>query len=580
MGVPFRQYWKLLGKYFRPQWQRIALLGALLLVSNALLLVNPQILRSFIDTAMGDGAAERLISLALIFIALALLVQLLLVAATYVGAYISWTATNALRLDLAAHCLQLDMAFHKEHSPGEMIERIDGDVSTLSNFFSQLVLEVINNLLLMTGVLALLFSLDWRVGLPMTVFAAMVLVLLTYLQLKTVPFWHALRDMSSSFFGWLGEHLAGTADLRANGATGHVMRRFAQQLQRWAPIQRRAKLGGYSMWIAGVLTFALGQALAFGLGLHLWGRALISLGTVYIIFHYTELLQGPILKIREQLEDLQEASASIERINALLALQSRIVDGPGETPPGDRLALEMRDVSFSYEADQQLLRNISFRVEPGETLGLLGRTGSGKTSLVRLIMRLYDPLSGTVELGGVPLQRQRLRELRRRVGMVSQDVQLFHASLRDNLTLFKPGLPDEQISGLLEELGLGPWLRSLPAGLDTMIEGSSELSAGQAQLLGCTRLFLLDPSVVILDEASSRLDPVTDRLVDQAIRKLLEGRTSIIIAHRLSTVERVDKIMILQDGEIVEYGPRRALAENPNSRLAGLLRAGMSEVLA
>jgi len=239
------------------------------------------------------------------------------------------------------------------------------------------------------------------------------------------------------------------------------------------------------------------------------------------------------------------------------------------------------NVCFAYDAESEpVIRDLDFRLEAGQVLGLLGRTGSGKTTLTRLLFRLYDPQSGAIALGGVNLKETSLQELRRRVGIVTQEVQLFHATIRENLTLFDETIPDARILEAIEVLGLGPWLAGLPEGLDTVLSGSGGLSAGEAQLLAFTRAFLHDPGLVILDEASSRLDPATEQLIERAVDRLLTNRTGIIIAHRLHTVHRADAILILESGERVEYGKRETLLRDPESRFARLMQAGMEEMLA
>jgi ABC-type multidrug transport system fused ATPase/permease subunit len=236
-------------------------------------------------------------------------------------------------------------------------------------------------------------------------------------------------------------------------------------------------------------------------------------------------------------------------------------------------------VCFAYGDDAPVLRDVSFALAPGEVLGVLGRTGSGKTTLTRLLLRLSDPASGSVCLGGIDLRSALSASLRARVGMVTQEVQLFHASLRDTLTFFDRAVPDEQIIQALHELHLWEWYRTLPRGLDTPL-APGDMSAGQGQLLAFARVFLKDPGLVILDEASSRLDPATERLTEAAVDRLLAGRTGIIIAHHLATVERADHILILDDGRMVEYGARAALARDPDSRFATLLRGDLGEALA
>jgi ABC-type multidrug transport system fused ATPase/permease subunit len=213
-------------------------------------------------------------------------------------------------------------------------------------------------------------------------------------------------------------------------------------------------------------------------------------------------------------------------------------------------------------------------------LGLLGRTGSGKSSLARLLVRLYEPTGGAIRLGGIPTTAATIHETRRRVGLVTQEVQLFQASVRDNITLFNPDIHAERIITVLEELGLGPWLRALSNGLDTSLGAGGGLSAGQAQLLAFARIFLADPGLVVLDEASARLDPATEQLIERAVDKLLQNRTAILIAHRLGTVQRADEILILEQGHILEAGPRRDLAVDPSSHFYRLLQTDLTEVLA
>jgi len=544
----------------------------LLLTGVGLQLLNPQIIRYFIDTYIGGGQTAPLTYAALLFISIAVINQALSIFAAYISQNVAWTATNRLRADLVAHCLGLDMAFHKAHTPGEFIERIDGDVNILSNFFSQFVVHLLSNAVLLIGVLALLFREDWRVGLAVTAFALAALLILIHIRNRAVPYWVADRQMSANFFGFLGEQLAGTEDIRANGATSYVMRRFYLLLRSWLPVTRRASLAAY-LGIITLTVFAIGNAIALALGAYLWSIDSITIGTIYLIFYYTNLLTQPIEQIRNQLQDLQKAGASIERVQQLFHIEPAIADGIGTPLPMGALSMEFRNVSFSYVADNTVLHNLTFSLQPGKVLGVLGRTGSGKTTLARLLLRLYDFQQGQIRLGDVPIEKASLRELRQKVGMVTQDVQLFHATVRDNLTFFNRDIPDQQILAVLDDLELSPWYRSLPNGLDTELGSDGEgLSAGEAQLLAFTRVFLANLGLVILDEASSRLDPATERLIERAISKLLQGRTGIIIAHRLGTLARADEILILEDGHLLEHNSRALLAGDSSSRFYKLLQ--------
>lgn len=556
------------------------MLALLLFVSIGLQLVNPQILRFFIDGATSGSSTQILATAALLFLGTAIVQQVCAVLATYFGESIAWTATNALRVDLAAHCLRLDLAFHKTRTPGELIERIDGDVTALANFFSRFVIGVIGNLLLLLGVLVLFFREDWRIGLVESMFACAALYALLHLRAIAVPHWLAVREKSAKFYGFIGEHLAATEDLRANGATAYVMRRFYELLREWFPFIEKSWVAALSMEGATRFIFGIGIAMAFALGAYFSTSGQMSLGSVYLVFYYTELLFIPLMQLRDQMRDLQMASAGVTRVQELFSATPQIQDGPGQALPTGALAVHFNRVSFGYESDENVLHDLTFDLAPGKILGLLGRTGSGKTTLARLLFRLYDTTAGEISLSGVPIRNARLADLRQRVGMVTQDVQLFDGTLRDNLTFFNRSIRDEQIVAVLEELELRAWFDSLAGGLDKQFQAGSGLSVGEAQLVAFARVFLKSPGLVILDEASSHLDPGTEALIERAVTRLLRNRTGIVIAHRLATVQRADEIMILDQGHIQEYGARADLVRDPASRFSQLLRVGMDEVLA
>jgi len=581
VGIPLRQYYRLLARYLSPQKRMVSLLGILIVANLMLQLARPQLLRIFVDTATGTRSDYALGVTALAFVIVALLGSALEACSEYVSETVGWTAANKLRGDLAAHCLALDMSFHKAHTPGELIERLDGDVTKLSRFFSQLVIGVFANALLLVGVVIVLFREDYRVGIGLGVFTLSAVGVLTYLRGIAVPYWAATRQLSGKFYGFLAEHLAGTEDIRANGARGYVMFRFFEQLRAWLPAMRKAYVADVSLWGATILTFALGNAIAFGLSAYLWAEGLVTIGAIFMIIQYTELLRWPIEQIRNQMQELQRAGASIARVVSLLEKRSRVVDGHVSALPSGPLSVELRGTSFSYEPDEDpVLQDITLRLEPGKVLGLLGRTGSGKTTLARLLLRLYDPTDGSVEIGGVSTRDTTLAALRSKVAFVTQDVQLFQATIRDNLTLFDPGVTDNQALAVLSELGLGAWLDSQPLGLDTVLApGGAGMSAGEAQLLALARCFLMDPGLVVLDEASSRLDPATEHLLERAVTRLLANRTGVIIAHRLETVERADDILILEHGHVIEHGSRVDLLHQPDSRFNALLQTGLKELL-
>jgi ATP-binding cassette subfamily B protein len=581
--LPLGHQLALLSVYVRPQWPWVLLLAALLFSSTGLQLLNPQVVRAFIDAATGslDAGLSRY---ALLFIGVALAQQALAVAAAFVSERVGWTATNALRSDLMRHVLGLDLGFHKARTPGELIERIDGDVTAMASFFSQFVIQILGNVLLLIGVLLVLWREDWRAGAAITLFVVAALATMGSLRGLAVPYWRAARQASAELFGFLEERLAGTEDIRSAGAPAYVLRRLFGFTRERLRTGRKARVMSALPWGIPIAFAAIGTSTAFLVSAYLYQSAAITIGTAFLILYYTRDLFQPLNRTTAQIEEFQRASAGASRVRDILGLTSALAEGAAALPAG-ALSVELARVSFAYADDEAaegelVLRDVDFRLGPGTTLGLLGRTGSGKTTIARLLFRLYDPAEGVVRLGGVDLRRASLTGLRARVGMVTQDVQLFRATVRENLTFFDGSISDERIWAALGQLEIAEWCRALPSGLDTLLgAGGTGLSAGEAQLLAFTRVFLRDPGLVILDEASSRLDPETERLIETAVDKLLAGRTAIVIAHRLATVQRVDEVMILEGGQVAEHGSRAALAADPESRFAGLLRSGLEQVL-
>ena len=579
-SIPLRRYGRLLATYTGSQKGLLAIVGALILTSNALQLVNPQIIRYFIDEAASGRELAVLIIVASSFVGVAVAQQVVSVLASYASSLAGWKATNALRTDLTRHSLSLDMSFHNRHTPGEMIERIDGDASALGGFFSTFVVHIAGNALLLAGILVMLFREDWRAGVTLAVFVVVSLSALARLRNAAVGHWKANRDASTETFAFIEERLAAREDIRTNGAEAYVAHDLQKQLRNWF---RRRVAAALVTSVSGNLSWLLmsfGSVLALAIGAYLFLEDVITIGTVYMLFHYTTLLANPINSVAGEVGDLQRAGASIARIVDLFGTTSSIRDGPGTRFGSHPLSLSFEGVSFGYDPLVPALHDVSFEVRPGSTLGLIGRTGSGKTTTTRLILRLYDVDAGRILVGGRDIRHAAVSELRTQIGVVTQDVHLFHGTVRDNLTFFDKGVADETLLTLIEEVGLARWYMSLPRGLDTRIRPSDEaMSAGEAQLLAFARIFLQDPGIVILDEATSRLDRETERQVDHALGRLMDGRTVVVIAHKLATLQRCDSIVILEGGRVVESGERDVLASSPRTRFNKLIRAGVEDVL-
>jgi len=585
--IPLKAYFRLLTDYLRPLRPRVALLSVVLFAAIGLQLVNPQLIKRFIDGAIDGRGASVLIPIAVAFMLIAVLQQVLAIWATYLAEDVGWSATNQLRRDLTDHVIHLDMGFHKSHSSGELIERIDGDVTSLSNFFSAMMIKVVGNGALVVGILVMLWLESWIVGLAVTVFTVLAIGAMSGFHQIAVPWWTKVRATAAEAYGFVGEVVEGTEDITANGAAPYMENRFNEIQQRWLPQTVRSWMGWATMWSTTIVLYGLSTSIVFILGSWLFGIGTLTIGSVYLVFHYVEMTRHPMEQIRAQMEDLQKAGAAIARVAELMDTTTKLKPEGDESIGAGALGIEFDSVNFSYddaddgEVAATVLDDVSFSIAPGRVVGLLGRTGSGKSTIARLVTRLYEPQSGTVRLGGVATWDAHVADFRERVGMVTQDVQLFRASIRDNLTFFDDTIDEQRILDAIHRLELEPWLDSMPDGLDTLLDsGSGGLSAGQAQLLAFTRIFLEDPGVVVLDEASSRLDPATESLIERAVDHLLEGRTGIVIAHRLGTVTRADDILILDDGRVVEFGKRTALVADPDTRFSQLLATGMEEVLA
>jgi len=557
---------RLLAAHLRPERRKIVALVGILVVAMLLPLAGPVLVGEFVNAALAGDPTSSLVRLALLFLAATLTGDALQLVVTWLSVRMAWRVGNNLRSDLCRHALSLDLDWHGEHSPGQLIERIDGDIDAVTRFSSTAVLQLLGNAILVVGVLVVSAIIDWKASIiiGLTVLAA-VLVMIR-LRKVAVPFYDEEREVQAQLYGDVEERLGGLEDLRANGAGRWAEHRLQQHSADWWRTARRAATrGDGAISLAGAV-FAVGSVLTLSLGVWSCLRGELSVGAVLTLLRFSQLVSDPLWKVAEQLAEAQKAVAGTRRAARLLATTSALPDGTGPLLPSGPLAVELDHITFGYGTGHPFLRDVVLDVPAGTSLGLIGRTGSGKTTVGRLIARLWDTEQGTVRVGGTDVRHLQLHDLRRRVGIVTQEVELFRASLRDNLTVFGAvEASDAELCRALDDVGLSNWFASLPAGLDEHLEGDAELSAGEGQLLAFARVLLADPAVVILDEASSRLDPATEDRLSSATDRLLEGRTVLIIAHRLATLDRVDNIAVLDHGRLVEHGDRSSLARDPSS---------------
>ncbi len=553
----------------RKGWFLLATLA--IVVGVGLELWIPQILADFIDEAFGSVPLSQLVRLAAIYIAAGIGAQIMAIASRYVGTAIGWSIANDLRIDATRHVASLDLDYHKHTSAGALIERVDGDIDAVAKMFSHFAVQVISGVLLLGGIFVLTFRENAIAGWTVVGFAAAVVLAMYLLRGFAVAATKAERGTSADLYGFIEERLAAIEDIRANGAGEYVMGTFQTVMRRYYTRSVNAWIKRSVIWTTSIGMFSLGTLLGLAVGAYLVFQGQITYGVAFLIIQYMSKLEGPIEEITDQMQEVQKAAAGLGRLRELFSRQPTVPRLGTTQLSSDALAVDFANVTFAYETDP-VLDGVTFAFAPGTHIGLLGRTGSGKSTITKLIARFYDASSGTISLGGEPITEIDESSLRTRVAMITQDVQLFEGTVRDNVAMFVPDHDDALIEHALRDIGLGQWLATLPDGIHTHLDTAGKgLSSGEAQLVALARAYLLDPGLVILDEPSSRVDPATEVVLAAALDRLIEGRTAIIVAHRLATVSHVDEIMILERGQVIEHGRRTDLAADPDSAFAHLL---------
>lgn len=573
-----QSHWRALLDLVAPHRRRLTVMVIVLAVAGALPLVGPLLIAAFIDEAQSGATRSDLLTIAGAYVGVGIARQVMSVAVAWTATDLAWRVTNELRSTLTRHVLDLDLAFHRSTSPGELVSRVDGDVTALSDFVASFAVKAAAALVTLVGLVVVLLVRDWQVGVGLAVYLTLAIGTMFLLRNKAVDEAASEQAATGRMLGEIEERLTGADDLRSNGGGSHAVATF----QRASAAVLRSSLNrerqGVALWIMSNAVFVIGGLIALGVDAALLRRGSITPGTAYLIFQYTQILRAPLSDLADETERVQRAAGGMARTLNLLGETSAIADDGAERLPAGPLSLELDGVTFTYDDEDvpvAVIDELSLTLPAGTSIGVLGRTGSGKTTLARLLLRLVEPTTGTVRLGGVALGDVPLADLRARTGVVSQDVHLFGSTIRDNLTLYDESITDVQVRAALDELDLLEWIDAMPDGLDTELgPAGSGLSAGEGQLIALTRLFLRSPDFVLLDEASSRIDPLTEQRVTRAIDRLLQGRTALVIAHRLSTVERLDEILVLDAGRIAERGPTAELRADPASHYAQLLLIG------
>ena len=496
--------------------------------------------------------------------------------------------TARIRNDLFAHAMALSLRFHDRTPVGKLLTRLTSDVDALAEVFGSGAVGVLADLVTLLVIAVTMISIEWRLGLLLLVSQVPVVFGILWLQGRYRKANYRVREELSQLNADLQENLQGLEVVQMFRREATNSARFAQVTDAY----REAVTGTilYESSISALIEWVALSAIAVVLALGGWMvlGSTMGLGTLTTFILYSQRLFDPLRQLAERFTQIQGGLTAVERIGELLEQPIEIAD----LPASDRTAAAIRSgserasagevifeqVSFSYRPDDPILSDLSFRIAPGEHVALVGPTGSGKTTVIRLLCRLYEPQQGRILLDGIDIRQLPIPTLRQRLGVVLQDTFLFSGNVADNLRLDAP-ISSDQLQGLCAELGLDPLLRRLPDGLATELrERGGNLSSGERQLLSVARVAIRDPSVLVMDEATAFMDPSTEATLQRDLDKLLHGRTAIVIAHRLATVEASDRILVLRKGHLIEQGTHSQLRQQGGvyAQLADLQERGLA----
>jgi len=492
--------------------------------------------------------------------------------------------TARLRVDLFRHALNLSLSFHDRTPVGKLLTRLTSDVDALAEVFGSGAIGVLADLVTLAVIASLMLSIDMRLGLLLLALQLPVAYLVINLQQRYRKANYRVREELGQLNADLQENLQGLEVVQMFRREQLNSERFALTNAKY----RRAVDGTifYDSAISALLEWValIAVALVLAIGGGLVGAELIGLGTLTTFILYSQRLFDPLRQMAERFTQIQGGLTAVERIGELLDQPLEIIESSQPAAP-QTLAEQQgevifEEVSFGYRDNDPILKDLNLRIAPGEHVALVGPTGSGKTTVIRLLCRLYQPQQGRILLDGVNIQDLPIPELRRRLGVVLQDTFLFSGSVADNLRLDSQ-IPRPDLERLCGDLGLEPLLERLPQGLDTPLrERGGNLSSGERQLLAVARVALRNPSVLVMDEATAFMDPATEATLQRDLGRLLDHRTAIVIAHRLATVEASDRILVLKRGVLVEQGSHLELRRQGGlyAQLADLQERGLASL--
>ena len=552
---------RLLG-YLRPYTPQVAVAFVAIVGGSALALTQPYLIKLAIDRYIARGDLAGLNLIALLFLGILVAAFALEYAQTYIMQLTGQRIMADVRMLVYGHLQRLDIQFYDKNPVGRLMTRVTTDVDVLNDLFTSGVITVFGDVFTLAGIMIVLLTMNWRLALVAFSVLPLIVLVTQWFRGNVRESYRTVRTWIAKINAYLQENISGMA-------TVQLFRRERKNFERFDEINRGHRDANIdSIFYYAIFFPAIEVIGALAASLIIWRgggevlRGTLTLGSLVAFLQYTQRFFRPISDLSEKFNLLQAAMASSERIFKLLDTPVGVADpapAARRTGRGDG-RLEFDRVWFAYRDDDYVLRDVSFEVKPGERVGVVGATGAGKSTLISLLMRFYDVKRGRILIDGVDVREMGLHELRGRVGLVLQDVQLFSGTIAGNIRLGNDAITDADVRRAAEAVHADKFIDRLPGGLGSMVaERGATLSVGQKQLLSFARALAFDPRILVLDEATSSVDTETELLIRDALRVLMAGRTTIAIAHRLSTIQDMDKILVLHHGELREVGNHQQL---------------------
>jgi len=519
-------------------------------------------LKPYMDEVLFAKRMDLIVGIGLSMVALGAIVCVMGYLATYLIKYVGHSVVRDLRCDLYRHIHTLSLDFFQKESTGVLISRITNDISKVRDLVTRDLADLIQSAFKTVALLGYAFYMSWE-------FSLLALILLPVCAIPILHLGKKMRRTSkqaqtkiAAITALMHEAISGARVVKAFGMEGFEVKRFYKQAMKYfGVLMRAARVSSLSSPVVQLIGVTAGAVVLIAGGYRV-ARDVMTGGELTALLVSLAMIYEPAKKLSRIYVSVQKAFGAAERVFEIMDTKPKIAEAPDavELPIISR-GIEFDNVSFSY-GDGPVLHNISFEIPKGQIVAIVGHSGSGKTTIANLLPRFYDPTRGSIKIDGINIRKATLQSLRSQIGIVTQEVILFNASVRDNIAYGRADLPDETIIGAAKAANAHDFITSLPEGYDTNIqEAGSRLSGGERQRLSIARAILKGPPILILDEATSSLDTQAEMLVQQAIMNLVKNRTVLIIAHRLSTIRAADTILVIEDGKVIERGAHAALME-------------------